>query len=388
MTAIQFDRVSKAYRLGSAHLNLRGAVAGLGNRLFGRSQAEDDQTLWALHEVSFEVERGKALALVGPNGAGKTTTLKLLSRIARPTSGRIKVNGRLSAFIELGAGFHPDLSGRENIYLNGSILGLSKKEIDAKLDRIVAFSGLERFLDTPVKRYSSGMYVRLGFAVAVHVEPEVLLVDEVLAVGDMAFQRKCLDKIEEIRSKGTTIVFVSHNMRAVESLCDRAVWLDEGRIRSIGDTLSVVAAYTNEVNRAMTSGYSKKYVGAGRRGSGEAQFTTVRLLNGHGKETTAFEMGDRLILEMGYQTQQRVLSPSFDIAIGADNGTRVCTATSRLSGCTPEYLEGTGAIRCVFDSIPFVPGGYFFTIAIFDQDDLTKYDQWARAAALVECGGT
>lgn len=381
MTVIQFHDVSKAYNLGAANTSLREAIPNLARRLVGRNGANDEQILWALKGVSFEVERGETLALVGANGAGKTTILKLLSKVTRPTSGHIKVNGRLSALIELGAGFHPDLTGRENIYLNGSILGLDKKEIDAKFDSIVAFAELERFLDMPVKRYSSGMYVRLGFAVAIHVEPEVLLVDEVLAVGDMAFQRKCLDKIAEIRSQGTTVIFVSHNMRTIESLCKRALWLEKGQIRHIGDTRSVVSAYSDAMTQVINVRGLRQYSGAGRRGSGEVQFTTVRLLNGDHNETNTFHMGDRLVVEMGYRAQRRVLSPSFDVAVYADNGARVCTATSRLSGCAPDYLEGEGVARCVFDSIPFMPGGYSIIVALFDQDDLTKYDQWYNAAA-------
>jgi ABC-type polysaccharide/polyol phosphate transport system ATPase subunit len=381
VAVIEFEHVSKVYKLGSAHASLREAFSGLAGRVSGRKRQAEQPILWALDDVSFEVQRGEALALVGPNGAGKTTTLKLLSKVTRPTSGDTRVHGRLSALIELGAGFHPDLSGRENIYLNGSILGLSKKEIDAKFDRIVAFSELEQFLDTPVKRYSSGMYVRLGFAVAVHVNPEVLLVDEVLAVGDMAFQRKCLDKIAEIRSQGATIVFVSHNMRTVESVCNRALWLERGKVRQLGDTPAVVAAYTDQVNKAMASGSWDGYSGTERRGSGEVRFTTIRLLDDDGHAVDSWNMGDRLVVEMGYEASQRVHSPSFDVAIYGDNGARVCTATSRLSGRAPEYLEGTGVARCIFDAIPFTPGGYSITVALFDQDDLTMYDQWYRVAS-------
>ncbi len=381
MAIVEFRDVRKAYSLGSGRGSLRDAVPNLARRLVGRNGVGDEQILWALDSVSFEVKRGETLALIGANGAGKTTILKLLSKVTRPTSGHIKVNGRLSALIELGAGFHPDLTGRENIYLNGSILGLDKKEIAAKFDSIVAFSELEKFLDTPVKRYSSGMYVRLGFAIAIHVEPEVLLVDEVLAVGDMAFQRKCLDKMSEIRSKGSTIVFVSHNMRTVQSLCNRALWLEKGRVRQMGDVQPVVAAYTDEMNRAISAGRLGQYSSTERRGSGEVQFTIIRLLNGDENETSAFQMGDTLVIEMGYHAHQRVLSPSFDVAIYADNGARVCTATSRLSGCTSDHLAGEGVVRCAFDSIPLVPGGYSVSVALFDQEDLNPYDQWYRAVA-------
>jgi lipopolysaccharide transport system ATP-binding protein len=383
MTVIHFSDVSKAYNLGATHTSLRDAIPNLALRLLRRNGAKEEHTLWAVNNVSFDVERGQTLALIGPNGAGKTTILKLLSKVTRPTAGDIMVRGRLSALIELGAGFHPDLTGRENIYLNASIMGLRKQEIDAAFDSIVAFSGLERFLDTPVKRYSSGMYVRLGFAVAIHVEPEVLLVDEVLAVGDLTFQRKCLDKIEAIRSQGTTVVFVSHNMRTVESVCDDVLWLENGQVQQMGNTQSVVAAYTDKMNRAISAGEIGKYSGTERRGSGEIQFTVIRLLDGDGEETDSFQMGDRLIVEMGYQANQRVDSPSFDVAVYADNGARVCTATTRLSGCTPAYLDGTGIVHCVFDEIPFTPGGYSITVALFDREDLIMYDQWYRVASFL-----
>lgn len=381
MSVIQFHNVSKAYKLGSAHSSLREVIPNLAKRLTGRNGAASGETLWALKDVSFEVERGQTVALIGANGAGKTTILKLLSKVTRPTSGDIKVDGRISALIELGAGFHMDLTGRENVFLSGSIMGLSQKEIEAKFDSIVAFAGLERFIDTPVKRYSSGMYVRLGFAVAIHVEPEVLLVDEVLAVGDMAFQRRCLDKISEIRSKGATVLFVSHNMRTVESLCTQGIWMEKGQVRQIGPLPPIIAGYTDEMNRAINAGNVSQYGGSERRGSGEVQFTTLRLRNGSKGETNQFRLGDKLVLEMGYRAHQRVRKPSFDVAVYADNGTRVCTATTRLSGCTPEYLEGEGVVRCVFDSIPFMPGGYSATVAIFDEDDLGMYDQWYRAVA-------
>jgi len=383
MAVIEFQNVRKAYRRRGGRGSLRDAIPEMLGRVVGSGDHDDENLLWAMNGVSFEVEKGETLGLVGPNGAGKTTILKLLSRVTTPTSGHIAVKGRVSALIELGAGFHPDLSGRENIYLNGAILGLKRKEIDAKFDSIVKFAELAEFMDMPVKRYSSGMYVRLGFSVAVHAEPEVLLVDEVLAVGDMAFQRKCLDRIGEIRSQGSTIVFVSHNMRTVQSLCDRVLWLEKGRVRQIGDARPVVAAYTDEMNRTIAAGRVEQYGGTERRGSGAVRFTTIRLLNGDGHETSTFNMGDRLVIEMSYRARQRVPNPSFDVAIYADNGARVCTATSRLSGSTPDFVEGEGVARCIFDAIPFMPGGYTVTVAIFDQDDLTKYDQWYRVTGFV-----
>jgi lipopolysaccharide transport system ATP-binding protein len=377
---LEFENVRKAYRLHGRG-SLRDAIPEMLGRVVGRDGRGGKGLLWALDGVSFEVEKGETLGLIGSNGAGKTTILKLLARVTRPTSGYIAVKGRVSALIELGAGFHPDLTGRENVYLNAAILGLRRKEIEERFDSIVEFAELGQFIDMPVKRYSSGMYVRLGFSVAIHADPEVLLVDEVLAVGDMAFQRKCLDRIGVIRSKGSTIVFVTHNMRTVQSLCNRVLWLEKGRIRQIGDAQSIVAGYTDEMNRLIASMGLRQYGGNERRGSGEVQFTSIRLLNGDGRETNTFQMGDKLVIEMGYQAHRRVLGPSFDVAIYAHNGTRVCTATSRLSSCAPECLAGEGVARCVFDSIPFTPGGYAVTVALFDQDDLTKYDQWYNAVS-------
>jgi lipopolysaccharide transport system ATP-binding protein len=244
MTAvIRFENVSKVYHIGEHELALRHALPRLARALVRRRGTNEQNLLWALRDVSFEVGKGEALGIIGPNGAGKTTILKLLSRITQPTRGRIDVAGRASALIELGAGFHPDLTGRENIYLNAAILGLSQKETERRFDSIVAFSGLEPFVDTPVKRYSSGMYVRLGFAVAAHVEPDVLLVDEVLAVGDAQFRVRCAERMRTLRENGTTVVFISHNMHMVRSMCDRALLLSEGQVCAAGNPAAVISEY-------------------------------------------------------------------------------------------------------------------------------------------------
>lgn len=237
--AVRLEHVSKRFILH--HEKARSFQDALVNFFHRRNGSREE--FWALKDVSFEVRRGEMLGIIGQNGSGKSTILKLITRILEPTAGRIAVDGKVSALIELGAGFHPDLTGRENIYLNGSILGLSRKEMNRKFDQIVAFSELERFIDTPVKHYSSGMYMRLGFSVAIHVEPDTLIIDEVLAVGDEAFQQKCLDKIEGFRRAGGTIVFVSHAMEQVERLCDRVVWLDQGQVREIGAPGAVIDAY-------------------------------------------------------------------------------------------------------------------------------------------------
>ncbi len=237
---IIFDNISKRYRIGTLG-TLRGALSTWLSRK--REETDSSRILWALNKVSFKVEPGGALGLIGPNGAGKTTTLRILSNITRPTSGRVLLHGRFSSLIELGAGFHPELTGRENIYLNGAILGLKQQEIKHKLDAIIAFSELERFIDTPVKRYSSGMYVRLAFAVAAHVEPEILLVDEVLAVGDAGFRHRCVQRMRELRQAGTTLVFVSHNMHLLRNMCDTALLLMQGEVVARGKVDAVISKY-------------------------------------------------------------------------------------------------------------------------------------------------
>jgi len=254
--AIEVEKLSKVYRIG--HRAVRGAPGARGLLSPFRYLAStlrrplESELLWALREVSFGVEHGEALGVVGRNGAGKSTLLKLLSRITEPTSGRAQINGRVGSLLEVGTGFHPELTGRENIYLSGAIMGMRRAEVDRKFDEIAAFAEVERFLDTPVKRYSSGMYVRLAFAVAAHLEPEILLVDEVLAVGDAAFQRKCLGKMGDVATQGRTVLFVSHNMVAVQNLCPRSLWLRDGHIAEEGPTESVVSKYLSSVRVSQT----------------------------------------------------------------------------------------------------------------------------------------
>lgn len=244
-SALEFQNIFKKFRKGEAHDSLRDLIPGLFKKTFGNIKGAGlkEKEFWALKDVSFRVGRGEALGIVGPNGSGKSTTLKILSGILRPTSGTMRVNGRISALIEVGAGFHPDLTGRENIFLNGAILGMRRPEIQKKMDTIIDFAGIPTFIDTPVKRYSSGMYARLGFAIAAHVEPEILLVDEVLSVGDYTFQGRCIQKMNEILKNGTTVIFVSHNMESVLSLCSRAILLVNGQVMREGEPTEVIAEY-------------------------------------------------------------------------------------------------------------------------------------------------
>ena len=242
-TAIRIENLGKSYRLGSTHEHTLSDRLSRLLQLSGRARAEEAEEFWALRGVDLEVEEGEAVGIIGGNGAGKSTLLKILSRIVRPTTGRASVRGRLSSLLEVGTGFHPELSGRENVFLNGTILGMRKAEVARKFDEIIEFSGVERFIDTPVKRYSSGMYVRLAFAVAAHLEPDVLVIDEVLAVGDAEFQKRCLGTMGEVARQGRTVLFVSHNLAAVSQLCTRAVVLREGGVQMVGGVSDCIDAY-------------------------------------------------------------------------------------------------------------------------------------------------
>jgi len=287
MIAVRFDQVSRKFIL---HRERARSIQESVFSLFRRNK-DPREEFWALRDISFTVEQGETVGIIGPNGAGKSTLLKLISRILEPTSGRIEVNGKMGALLELGAGFHPDLTGRENIYLNGSILGLSRAQIRQKMDQIIAFAELERFIDVPVKHYSSGMYVRLGFSVAVHTDPEILLVDEVLAVGDVAFQRKCLERIDHARQQGVTILFVSHSAETVRHVCSRALWLDEGRLVADGSAEAVVARYLDHSWTTQEGGPKVEGSNERRWGSGVVQIVGVRILDGEGQERQHFQVG-------------------------------------------------------------------------------------------------
>lgn len=291
LPAIRIEQLSKRYRLGSGPPGGRtlpeaitDTTRQLVRRLLGRSQPrpQPPTEFWALRDVSFEVDPGEVVGIIGRNGAGKSTLLKVLSRIVAPTAGRVEVRGRLGSLLEVGTGFHPELTGRENVYLNGSILGMTRREVARKFDAIVAFAGVEEFLDTPVKRYSSGMYVRLAFAVAAHLEPEILIVDEVLAVGDAAFQKKCLDAMRTVASSGRTVLVVSHQLDVINRLCRRAVWLDRGQVKGIGPAAELVAAYLGGAGGATQTGVPVDLAEVSRSGTGAARFTRLAICGPEG----------------------------------------------------------------------------------------------------------
>jgi ABC-2 type transport system ATP-binding protein/lipopolysaccharide transport system ATP-binding protein len=311
--AIELDGVSKRYRLGATvgTSTLREALTGVFHASLGRRS--DVEEIWSLRDVSFDVPLGERIGIIGRNGAGKSTLLKILSRITEPTSGVARMRGRVGALLEVGTGFHPELTGRENVYLNGVILGMSRADIERRFDDIVEFSGVARFLDTPVKRYSSGMYLRLAFAVAAHLEPDVMVVDEVLAVGDAEFQRRCLGKMEQAGGEGRTVVFVSHDMDAIARLCRRCVWLDAGVVRSIGPTERVIEAY---LAAAAEAGPSLEFPQGGL-GTGAARLLGLRVLDGRGIPSLALRRDEAFTIELEWELHEPVAT--FDAAVLVTN---------------------------------------------------------------------
>lgn len=332
----------------------------------------------ALNDLSLAIAPGEMRAIIGPNGAGKTTTLKLLSKITRPTAGRIEVGGRVSALIELGAGFHPDLTGRENVYLNGAILGLTRGEIDRKFDSIVDFSGLAPFIDTPVKRYSSGMYVRLGFAVAAHVEPQVLLVDEVLSVGDAEFRQKCAQRIEELRRLGTTIVLISHNLYLVRSVCDLACLLIEGRVMARGDVISVTNAYEEWSRRSQPPTSPSALDTPASASSEVVEIRQVEILGGCAQGL--FRYDDPLDIVVQVRTGVHVRKPNLVIRIQRVDGVTCCRVRTRDHGHELRELNGDALIRVRLDPIQLAGGTYSVQARLFGEFDglalAEKHSPW------------
>lgn len=374
MPAIKFEHISKRYRIGSGRGSLRDAIPDLFRRFSGNGNdhRSASEFIWALRDVSFEVERGETLGIIGRNGAGKTTVLKLLSNITRPTSGNIQVNGRTSALIELGAGFHPDLTGLENIYLNASILGLTKREIAARLEDIVAFAELEPFMDTPVKRYSSGMYARLGFSVAAHVDPDVLLVDEVLSVGDIMFQQKCLNRIHDFQTAGKAIVFVSHNLVSIQRICSRVIWLDKGHIANEGDPQEVVNDYIHhQMKERPDDSRSEPGEIPLRYGTGEAEIERVRFLDDMGQERDFFELGEEITVQIDYRAHARVEPVNLLVIVTDGEGYKLCGTDFFKEGFDGlKSIEGRGSVMCRFTKLPLRPGAYFL-IAIIEGPETT-----------------
>jgi lipopolysaccharide transport system ATP-binding protein len=361
---------------------LRERLVEMIKRPFARMK--ETESIWALRDVSFEADEGEVVGIIGRNGAGKSTLLKILSRITYPTSGEVKINGRVASLLEVGTGFHDELTGRENIFLNGSILGMRKREVEERFDAIVDFSGVEQFIDTPIKHYSSGMRLRLGFAVAAHLEPDVLIVDEVLAVGDAGFQKKCIQAMEGLRNSGRTVLFVSHNLAAVENLCSRGIWIDEGKIRMDGAAKDIIASYMSSFVGERVSG-SDLSGAQNRLGSGEIRYTRLETLSPDGTPCAIIRSGDGLVLRFHYHAEKLMRDPSFGFRLYTEMGTLITETGHLLHGMhIPKVEPGDGYIELEIDSLNLVPGQYSLSLWITGQPSKIVYDGDVRASLEVE----
>jgi lipopolysaccharide transport system ATP-binding protein len=378
--AVVVDNVSKQFRL---YRDRRTNVKEIVTQRRRRSRYEAFQ---ALDGISLSVPRGTTFGLIGHNGSGKSTLLKLIAGIHQPTSGTIGIAGRVSAMLELGAGFHPELSGRDNIYLNGAILGMNKRQIDAAIDTIIDFSGLAEFIDTPVKVYSSGMYVRLGFSIAVHLDPEILVIDEIVAVGDEEFQRRCFEHLHELRKRGVTIIFVSHSLPLVRQLCDEVAWLDHGRLRALGKPGEMVDSYLAEVNAAESSRLDSEAGRAGggeaRLGSGEVRVTRLEYLDAAGKPRPVGVAGSPLTIRMHFDVTEPVPAVIFGLGFSTENGVHLAGPNSATAGQPTYRLDRGGYIDYQLDPLPFAPGRYTVAVAVVDSDQVHVFDHQAEFADL------
>lgn len=338
-------------------------------------------SIWALKDVSFEVKHGEVMGIIGRNGAGKSTLLKILSRITEPTEGYADINGRVASLLEVGTGFHPELTGRENIYLNGSILGMKRTEIQSKFDEIVAFAEIERFLDTPVKHYSSGMYVRLAFAVAAHLEPEILIVDEVLAVGDLAFQKKCMGKMGNVAKEGRTVLFVSHNMAAIEALCSRGCLLVNGKIDALGRTGEIVGRYFDSIKKTSLQDLRTR---KDRTGNGRLVFTAVTLENGDGTPVEVLAPGKDTSIVLSYEGSETLKNVSLSIGFYGLHGQFLLLCNNEMAGQPFESLPPSGQIRCMIPRLPFSPGNYNLNLYCEVNGSLADWVQEACLITVVE----
>jgi lipopolysaccharide transport system ATP-binding protein len=380
--AIHVTNLGKQYRIGgqqARYRTIRDTITDaftapfrrMGKLLRGQASgaAELDEMIWALRNVSFDVKHGEVIGVIGRNGAGKSTLLKVLSQITEPTEGSVDIYGRVGSLLEVGTGFHAELTGRENIYLNGAILGMGREEIDRKFDEIVSFAEVEKFIDTPVKHYSTGMGLRLGFAVAAHLNTEILLVDEVLAVGDAEFQRKCLGKMKRVTGEGRTVLFVSHNMPSVEALCDWAILLDQGEIEFVGDTTETITYYLGK--KHLVSQASVDLRNHPERTTNRPPiFQHLRLLNSHRQETTNFQVGEDLIFELTLEAiENRLRSSSLFLVIFDDMERPICQFVTEDMLIEPFEVDGRRIVRCYWDNCQLVPGNYSIGLALKDMGE-------------------
>jgi lipopolysaccharide transport system ATP-binding protein len=365
---IKVENLSKQYRIGArqtSHPTLRDSIANVLRASFSHSHrnGDSDNSFWALKDVSFDVMPGEVVGVIGRNGAGKSTLLKILSRITEPTEGQVDLYGRVSSLLEVGTGFHIELSGRENIYLNGAILGMRRSEIDRKFDEIVAFAEIDKFIDTPVKHYSSGMYMRLAFAVAAHLEPEVMIVDEVLAVGDAAFQKKCLGKMGEIGREGRTILFVSHNMHAVQDLCSRVILLTQGRVVFDGDTLEALQIYSKPaLSNVKNNSDLRRHIG--RTQNSTQTMVEAIIAPASGSSSSGILMGDSIVIKVSFESESSLTDIDFGFIVKDKFGVPILGVNNKSLPCDNKnktYKRGT--VTGLIEKLPLMPG--FYTVDLF-----------------------
>ena len=399
--AIKIESLSKSYLVGhntakvERYTALRDVIARNARNLARKTrdliagrpsiQGDEIEEFWALKDISFEIKRGETIGIIGRNGAGKSTLLKILSRITEPTTGQITIDGRVASLLEVGTGFHPELTGRENIYLNGAILGMARAEIRRKFDEIVAFAEVEKFLDTPVKRYSSGMYVRLAFSVAAHLEPEILIVDEVLAVGDAAFQKKCLGKMGDVARAGRTVLFVSHQMAAVQSLCGSCILLGQGGLKYYGGTRDTIERYLAELEREVSEQTISNLT---RSGDGSVILTSFSVENEAGEVVSSVCSGDSVTLSFGYRSQDplRLNNLSFGFSLHNNVGDRLMVFYSHYAGQLFNLNKASGKIRCQIKDFPFSTGIYYIGARIKRNETETDWPKGFVGHIKVENG--
>ena len=373
--AIKLTGVSKKYCRSFKHTILYG-VADLARSFAGLNQQTEklrDEEFWALRDISFEVKHGETIGIIGSNGSGKSTLLKLLNGIFMPDTGSINVDGKVGALIEVGAGFHPVLTGRENIYVNAAILGMSKKEIERKFDDIVDFAGVGDFIDSPVKHYSSGMYVRLGFAIAAHCEPDILLIDEVLAVGDFSFQSKCFERLKNLKSRKKTVILVSNEVGIVKNFCDSALWIEDGRLYSLGDPKHVVDLYLDASREKVGKNLVQR---KGKYSSTkEVEIVSLTIVGEDNTKKDTFMTGERLRITLEYLARTRVARPLFGLSFTRNDNVLAFATSSENDGSSPEDIFGKGTLEVIFDDFPLVSGTYILTVSVSDTESIQPYAQ-------------
>lgn len=381
---IQADSVGKKF-CRDLKRSLRYGIRDMTAGLIGRSTASDilrKDEFWALRDVSFTLSRGESLGLIGHNGAGKTTLLRILNGLIKPDIGKLEVRGRMQALIALGAGFNPVLTGRENLYVNASILGFPKKEIDRRFDEIISFSGIEEFIDMPVRSYSSGMVVRLGFSIAAHLEPDILLVDEVLSVGDLAFRTKGQMRIQELKDAGVAIVLVSHNIHTISHVCTRAIALERGEVIFDGDTEAAIDAYRTSLMKS-----NQNIEDALRAGTGELRIQKTEMLDTSGNPCEEFDIGDTLRIRLHYETSKPVENPVFNIVLHVLNGQQVTGIRTDTDGITFGKINGSGFIDVIIPKFNLLPNIYTIDGVVFHSDGFTFYDRVNKASFVKIRGG-